>query len=166
MKWDSSSINLIWSLLQAGSVLLFHETDASACRNDRDRLVGELANDIGHPVARISGIVLYPLAQDFGQARSHSGDRGIPPETADHAQPCRNRLMQQRAAAGNQRLLLQWDPDVRRIAAKSFAEKSRRRHANHRKRVTLHDERRADDRWVGAVRSLPRMVAQHDDRRR
>src|SRR5437016_5511999 len=42
----------------------------------------------------ISGIQLlgysapyYPVAQDFGQAGSHSGDRGIPPETADHDQP-------------------------------------------------------------------------------
>ena len=77
--------------LQAGSVLFFYrnapETDAGARGNDCDRLLGKVANDIGHPVARITGVVLDPLTQDSGQAGSDSGDRGIPPKTANDQQP-------------------------------------------------------------------------------
>ena len=118
---------------QAGSVLIPHrqarETDARAGRNHPDRLVGELANDVRHPVGRVVGLVLDPAAQDPGQARSHARDRGIVAETTDREQPRRNRLPQQRAVAGDQRLLLQGDPQVRRVRANRFAEESRRRHA-------------------------------------
>ena len=80
--------------LQAESVLLLDrkapETDARACRNNLDRLVGEFANDIGHQVVRITGVVLDPLPQDSGQTEIHSGDRGVTPETTDHGQPRRS----------------------------------------------------------------------------
>jgi hypothetical protein len=49
--------------------------------------------------------------------------------------------MQQGTASGNHRLLLQGDPNVGRKGANTFAEKSRRRHANYRKWVAFHNER-------------------------
>ena len=51
-------------------------------------------------------------------------------QPADHPQPGRHRLPQQRAAAGDERLLLQRNPQVRRIAAQRFAEEARRRDAD------------------------------------
>jgi hypothetical protein len=77
--------------ISSGSVLLFHgnapHTDAGARRNDRDRLIRKRPNDFGHPIARITGVVLDPLVQDSGEARSHSSDRSTLPETANHGQP-------------------------------------------------------------------------------
>ena len=75
-------------------------------------------------------------------------------------------LAEDRRVAVDQRLLLQRNPQIRRIAAQRFAEESRRRHADDGERVALDDERGADDRWIAAVGALPDVVAQHDDRRR
>ena len=141
------------------------ETDARAGRNHSNRLVRELAHDVRHPVGRVTGLVLDPAAQDSGQAWSHAGDRGIVAETADREQPRRNRLPQQRAVAGDHRLLLQRKPHVRRVRANRFAEESRRGHADDRERVTFHDERRSEERRVRPVDALPQAMAEHDDRR-
>src|SRR6185437_7747231 len=46
--------------LQAAAVLLFHDGDASASRNDVNALLGEVANDVGHPIRRIIGVMLQP----------------------------------------------------------------------------------------------------------
>jgi hypothetical protein len=152
--------------LQTAAVLFFHHTDAGAGGNNSDRLLGQHADHIGHPVGRVSGLVLHPLAQDAGEARRHALGRGARPQSPNHAQPRRDRLTQQRAAAVDQRLLLQRNPQVGWIASKCFAEKSRRRDPDHRERMALYHERRADNRRVAAVRTLPDVMAEHNDRRR
>ncbi len=107
-----------------------------------------------------------PLTKNFRQAGSHSFDRGIRSQTADHGQPRRHRLTQQRAAAGNHRLLLQRNPHLRRVGANRFAEESWFRDANHGEWVTLHDQCRSHNRFVRAVFRGPRLMAEHDDWRR
>ena len=62
--------------LQAASVLFFHHADAGAGRNDVDHLLRKHADDIGHPVRGISGVVLQPLPQHAGQTRAHTGRGG------------------------------------------------------------------------------------------
>ena len=99
---------------------------------------------LGHPVGRIAGIVLHPLPQHAGQPRRHAVDRRARAQPADHAQPRRDRLAQQRRLAGDQRLLLQRHPQVRRVAAQRFAEEARRRDADDGERVPFDDERGAD----------------------
>ena len=92
-----------------------------------------------------------PLAQDAREPRRDAVDGGAGFEAADDAQPRGDRLAQQRAAAGDHRLLLQRDPEVGRIVAERFAEEARRRDADDRERVALDDERRADERLIAAV---------------
>ena len=62
--------------LEAATVFFFHDGDAGSGGNDVDDLLGQQANYVGHPVRRIAGIVLHPLAEDAGEARSHSGGGG------------------------------------------------------------------------------------------
>ena len=113
-------------------------------------------DDVGHPVRRIAGVVLHPLVQDAGQPRTHAVGRRARAQPADHAQPRRDRLAEDRRVAVDQRLLLQRNPEIGRIAAQRLAEESRRRDADDGERVPFDDERRADDRRVAAVGALPR----------
>jgi hypothetical protein len=68
----------------------------------------------------------------------------------------------------DQRLLLDGQPEIRRVAAKRLAKEPRGRDADDRERMILYDERRADDPCVAAVLFLPGAVAQdrHRCRRR
>ena len=150
---------------QAAAVLLAHDADAGAGRDDRDRLLRQILDHAGHPVGRVAGIVLQPLAQDAGQPRAHAVGRRVRLQPADHAQPRRHRLAQQRRLAGDQRLLVQRDPQVRRIAAQRLAEEAGAGHADDRERVPLEDEGGADDLRIGAVGARPGVMA-HDDHRR
>ena len=104
--------------------------------------------------------------EDAGEPRAHAVCRRARAQPADHAQPRRDRLTEDRGIAVDQRFLLERNPQIRRIAAQRLAEESRRRHAGDRERVALDDERGADDRRVAAVGALPDMMAHHDDRRR
>ena len=63
------------------------------------------------------------------------------------------------------RLLLQRNPDVGRIAAQRFAEKSGRRHADHRERMALDDKCGPDHRRIAAIADLPGAMAEHRNRR-
>jgi hypothetical protein len=150
--------------LQTLSVLFFHDADAGPGRYDRDCLLRQHANDIRHPVGGITRVVFHPLAQHRRQPRCHPVDRGSRPQPADRSEPRRDRLTQQRAVADNQRLLLERNPEVRRIAAERLAEEPGRRDTDDGERVPLDDERRADDRGIAAVRALPGVMA--DDHRR
>ena len=80
---------------------------------------GSSADHVGHPVGGIAGIVLDPLTQHVGEPRRHSVDRGArlaaARSTRSHA---RDRLVQQGAVTVDERLLLQRDPEVGRIAAR------------------------------------------------
>ena len=137
--------------LQAAAVLLFHDADAGAGRHDRDDLLGQRLDDRRHPVRRVAGVVLHPLVEDAGQARTHAVGRRARAQPADHAQPRGDRLPQDRRVAVDQRLLLQRNPEIGRIAAQRFAEESRRRDADDGERVPFDDERGADDRRIAAV---------------
>ena len=52
--------------LQAAAVLFFHFGDTGAGGDHVDELLGKHLNHAGHPVGRIAGIILHPLAQDSG----------------------------------------------------------------------------------------------------
>ena len=119
-------------------------------------------DDARHPVRRVARVVLHPLAQDPGEPRAHAVGRRARAQPADHAQPRRDRLPQERRVAVDQRLLLQRNPQIGRIAAQRLAEESRRRDADDGERMSLDDERRADDRRIAAVGALPGVMAQHD----
>ena len=73
--------------------------------------------------------------------------------------------MQQAAIGIDHGLLLQGNPDVRRIAFQSFAEKSRGRDADHGDRVAFDDERGTHDGRIRSVGGLPDAMAEHGDRR-
>ena len=152
--------------LQAAPVLLLHDADAGAGGHDRDHLLGQRLDDVGHPVRRVAGVVLHPLVEDAGEPRAHAVGRRARTQPADHAQPRGDRLAEDRGVAVDQRLLLERNPQVRRIAAQRFAEESRRRDADDGEGVPLDEERGADDRRIAAVGALPDVVAQHDDGRR
>ena len=86
------------------------------------------------------------------------------PEPADHAQPRRDRLTQQRGlAAGDERFLVQRHPQVRRIRLERFAEEARRRHSRDGEGLALDDQGGAE-RWrrSAAVHALPGVVGEHD----
>ena len=119
-------------------------------------LLGQRLDDVGHPVRRVAGVVLHPLVEDAGEPRAHAVGRRARAQPADHAQPRRDRLAEDRRVAVDQRFLLQRNPQVGRIAAQRFAEESRRRDADDGERVPLDDERGADDRRIAAVGALPR----------
>src|SRR5262249_23093514 len=82
---------------------------------------------------------------------------------ADHAQPCRDRLTQQRALAGDHRLLMQGKPDIGGISAQRFPEKASGCDANHSERMPFDDETRAKYGGVGAIFGLPGVMAEHRD---
>ena len=151
---------------QAAAVLLPHDADAAARRHDRDHLPRQALDHVRHPVRRIARVVLHPLAQDAGEPRADAVGRRAGREPADHAQPRGDRLAQERRVAVDQRLLVQRNPQIGRIAAQRLAEEPGRRHADDRERMPLDDERGADDRRIAAVGALPDVMAHHDDRRR
>ena len=126
--------------LQAAPVLFLHLGDAGAGGDNIDHLLGKHSDHVRHPVGGISGIILHPLPQHSGEARSHSVNRSSRPQAADHAQPGSDGLVQQCAFTVNQGLLVHGNPDIGRVTAQRFAEKSGRSHANHGKRMALHDE--------------------------
>ncbi len=80
--------------LKAAAILFFHYGDARARGNNVDGLLGKHADYVGHPVGRIAGIILHPLAQYAGEARRHSVDGCAGTHAADHAQPCGDRLVE------------------------------------------------------------------------
>ena len=84
--------------LQALAVLLFHLTDTGARRHDVDDLLREHADDVGHPVGRIAGVIDNPLPQHLREAWRHSLDRRVRPRAADDAEPGGHGLTEQRAA--------------------------------------------------------------------
>ena len=126
--------------LKAAPVLFLHHGDAGACGDDVDHLLGKRSDHVRHPVGWIPGIMLHPLPQHSGEARSHSGNRSSRPQAADHAQPCGNGLVQECACTVNQGLLLHGDPKIGRVTAERFAEESGRSHSDHGKRMAFHDE--------------------------
>ena len=151
--------------LQAAPVLLFHLGYARARRNHGDVLVRQQALQFGHPVGRIAAVIQKPLPQDSRQPGRQSRNARAGAQPANHPQPRRNRLPQERAFAVDQRLLLQGNPDVRRIAAQCFAKKTRRRDAGDRERMSFNYVRRTHHRRITAIRSLPHVIAQHGNRR-
>ncbi len=151
--------------LEAAAVLLLHDADAGARGHDSNDLSRQILDDVRHPVRRVSRVVLQPLMKDSGEPRAQAVCRRARAKAPDHAQPRRDGLAEDRRVAVDQRLLLNRNPQVRRIATQSLAEESRRRHADDRERVALDDERGADHRGVGAVRPLPDVMAHHNSGR-
>ena len=150
---------------QASSVLLLHHAHAGAGRHDGDDLLRQHALDPGQPVGRVAGLVPHPLPQQAGEPRLHPVDGRARAEPADHAQPRRNRLAQERRLRpGDQRFLLQRHPHVGRIGPQRLAEKPWRRHAGHGEGLPLHDQRGSDDRRVSAVDTLPCVIRQNQHR--
>ena len=126
---------------------------------------GSTGSTSGIQFAGIAGVVLHPLAQHAGEPRRHAVGRRARTQAADDAQPRGDRLAQERVSPSDQRLLLQRNPQIGRIASQRFAEKSRRRDADDGERMALDDERDADDRRIAAVGVLPDVMAQDDHRR-
>ena len=151
--------------LQAAGVLLFHDPDAGAGRDDRDRLLRQQVLDVRQPVRRPARVTRDPLAQDVGEPWRDAVSRGAGLEAADDAQPGGDRLAQQRVGAGDHRFVLKRDPEVGWVVAQRIAEEARRRHAGDRERVPLDDQRLADERLIAAVGRFPRVMAEHDHRR-
>jgi hypothetical protein len=152
--------------LQAAAVFLFHHADAGACGNDVQGLLRKIVNYLGHPVGRVAGIVLQPLAKHGGDTRSHAVSIGARPQAPDHAKPRGDRLAQERAFTADQRLLVQRDPEIRGIALQHFAKEARRSDANDGERMALDGEGAAHDGRIGAIDGLPDTVADDGDRRR
>ncbi len=73
--------------------------------------------------------------------------------------------MQQAAIGIHHGFLLQRNPDVRRVALESFAEKSRGRDADHRDGVAFDDERGTHNGRIRGIGSLPDAVAEYGDGR-
>ena len=101
-----------------------------------------------------------------GESRIDAVGRRTGAQPADHAQPRAHGLPKQGGLAGDHRLFLEWNPEIRRIGAKRLAEEARRRHADDGERVTFDDKRGAQDGRIAAVRALPRVMTQHEDGRR
>jgi hypothetical protein len=59
--------------------------------------------------------------------------------------------------------LLQWDPDIRRVAFEGFAEKSGGGDSNYSERMSLEDESGAHNGYIAGIGGLPEAVAQHDN---
>ncbi len=152
--------------LQAAPVRLLHLADAAAGGHDVDHLPGQVLHETRDPVCRVPGAVLQPVPQRARKPRRDAFHRGAGAQSSDDAEPRRDRLAKQRAVAVDQGLLLDGQPEIRRIAAKRLAKEPRGRDADDRERMILYDERRADDRCVAAVLFLPGAVAQHRHRGR
>jgi hypothetical protein len=148
--------------LQAAPVLLLHDPDAGAGGHHVDHLARQCLDHVRHPVGGIARIVLHPLVQDAGEPRADAVDRGVRPNPADHAQPGRNRLLEDGRVAVDERLLLERNPQIGRIASQRLAEEPGRRHADDREGVSFDDQGRANERGIAAVGALPRVVAHHD----
>src|SRR5439155_5230266 len=103
----------------------------------------------------ISAVVQYPLAQNAREPRGHARDRRARPQPGDDAQPGSNGLAQQRSLPPYERLLLQRQPDVRWIAAQSFAEEARRRNSDDGEWGALNHVARSNDRWIASIGALP-----------
>src|SRR5262249_25463964 len=85
-------------------------------------------------------------------------------QTADDAQPRTDGLTKEPALAGDDRFLMQRNPQRGRIGAKRFTDEPGRCDADDRKWMPLDHERRSDDRWIAAVGGLPRVMTQYRDR--
>jgi hypothetical protein len=132
--------------LQAASVLFLHDADAGAGRHDGDDLLRQRLDDFGHPVRRIPRVVLHPLVQDAGEPWADAVCCRARTQAADHAQPRRDRLPQDRGVAVDQGLVLNRDPEIRRVAAERLSEEAGRRDADDGERVPFDDQGPADDR--------------------
>ena len=152
--------------LQAAPVCLLHLADAAAGGHDVDHLSRQVLHETRDPICRVPGAVLQPVPERARQPRGDAFDRGAGSQSSDDAEPRRDRLAKQRAIAVDQGLLLNGQPEIRRVAAKRLAKEPRGRDADDRERMILYDERRADDRCLAAVLFLPGAVAQHRHRRR
>ena len=73
--------------------------------------------------------------------------------------------MQQCTVTVDHGFLSQRDPNIGWVAAQGFTEKSGRRDSNHSKGMALYDERRTYDRSLGAIGSLPDMMAEDSNGR-
>src|SRR5690348_5938311 len=73
--------------------------------------------------------------------------------------------MEKGALAVDERLLLQRNPNLGRLAAQRFAKEARRRDADHGERVVFYDERRSDHRRIASVSALACLIAEHRNRR-
>ena len=73
--------------------------------------------------------------------------------------------MEQRATAVDDRFLLEWDPNIGRIAAQGFAEESRWRDPDYGERMAIDHERRTHQGRVGAISGLPNVMAEHSNGR-
>jgi hypothetical protein len=81
---------------------------------------------------------------------------------SDHAQPCRRLLAKERrVCAGDERLVLQRKPEVRRVGAQRLAEESGWCDPGDRERVAFDHQRGTHHRRVAAVKTLPGVIRHH-----
>ena len=131
---------------QVSSVRPLHHTHACAGRHHRDDLLRQHALDVGHPVGRVAGFVQHPLPQHAGEPRLHPLDGRALAEPADHAQPRRNRLAQERCLRPcDQWFVLQRHPHIGWIGPQRLAKESWRRHACDGEGLPLHDQHGSDN---------------------
>ena len=149
---------------QAAPVLLLHHADTCTCRHHGDDLLRHPALDFRHEVRGVSGIVPHPLMEQHGEPRLHAVDRRVRTQPSDHPQPCRRALAQQRRiGAGDERFVLQRQPEVWRVGAQGLAEEPRWCDPGDRERVAFDHQRGAHDRGVAAVETLPGVVGHYCD---
>jgi len=144
------------------AVLLFHDRDTGAGGNNVEILLGEHLDHFGHPVGGIAGIVLQPLAEDAGEAWGHAGNGGAGTQTADDTEPSGDGLTKNAAVGGDERLLLERNPNVGRIAFEGFAKKAGRSDADHGERMAFDDEGGTDEGGVGTIDGLPGTMTEDD----
>ena len=152
--------------LKAATVSFFHDGDAGSRGNDVDDLLGQQIHDVGRPVWGIAGLVLHPLAEDAGEARSDSGGGSSGAETADDAKPSSELLMHERGIATNDGFLLEGNPDVGRIAAQGLAEEAGWSDADDGEGMALDHKRGTEDGGVAGVGGLPGAMTENSNRGR
>src|ERR1700719_516485 len=109
--------------------------------------------------------MLHPLTQKYRKAWRHPGGRCARTQTANHTQPRRNWLTEQRYVAVNHGFLLQGYPHIRRITAERFTKESDRGDTDYRKGFTLHNEGGTHHLGVATVDGLPGAMTKDRNRR-
>ena len=107
--------------------------------------------------------MLQPEVQRACEPRAHAGDGSAGTEPANDAQPCGDGLIQEACFATDDRLLVNGEPDLGRIAAERIAEEARRSDADDCEWMPFDEKRRSDNRGVTAVSGFPDVMAQNGD---
>ena len=149
---------------QAVFVAVFHLCYAGASRNHVDVLFGQNALDL-RKILRIlrTKIIYEPLPRNCCEPRSQSIDLGARTQTANDPQPG-VRLLQECVLSREQRLLIEWQKDLRWIASQRLTVKIRRSYPHDSERISIEHESGSDDLRIRTILLLPDTMAQHGRR--